>query len=93
MVDTRPCAKLETQMNALPNSIHSGDRILSPKKAAERLDKHRATIMRWSNDPRYAHLGFPRPIQLADGSVGFLEAELNDWIASRPRTLTTCGQV
>lgn len=79
-------------MNALPNTIRSGDRILSPKKTAERFDKHRATIMRWANDPRFAHLGFPRPVQLADGAVGFFEAELDEWIASRPRTVTTCGK-
>ena len=41
--------------------------------------------MRWANDPRFAHLNFPKPIQMADGSVGFYEHEIDAWLASGPR--------
>jgi predicted DNA-binding transcriptional regulator AlpA len=32
-------------------------------------------------------LGFPKPVQLADGTVGYFEHEVDEWLAGRPR----CG--
>ena len=41
------------------------------------------TIRRWATDPDYAHLNFPKPISLGDNSVGFVEAEIDAWLAAR----------
>ena len=64
----------------------SGLKVLSKKVTAVRCrNVHPNTPMRWANDPRFAHLNFPKPIQMADGSVGFYEHEIDAWLASRPR--------
>ena len=63
----------------------NGLRVLRRKSIAERCGVHIATIARWANDPRYAHLDFPKMIQMADGSVGAFEHEIDAWLASRPR--------
>jgi prophage regulatory protein len=34
---------------------------------------------------------FPRPIQLGEASVGFIEGEVDDWIASRIRERDEAG--
>lgn len=60
-------------------------KVLRLKVAAERCGTHVCTPKRWATEARYAHLGFPKPIQMADGSVGFFEHELDQWLASRPR--------
>lgn len=77
---------MEKQISMEHSPIRSGLRILRRKTAAERCGVHQATVMRWATEDRYQHLAFPKPVQLADGSVGFLEHELDAWIASRPRT-------
>ncbi len=64
---------------------HSPVRILRRKSAARKLDVHVATLMRWATDARYAHLKFPKPIQIADGSTGFFEHEIDVWLETRPR--------
>ena len=28
-------------------------------------------------------MGFPKPIELGDNSVGFIESELDEWLAQR----------
>lgn len=63
----------------------NGRKVLRRKVAAERLGVHVMTLMRWATEPRCAHLGFPKPVQIADGSVGFFEHELDQWLAARPR--------
>lgn len=62
-----------------------GRRVLRLKVAAERCGTHVCTPRRWATEARYAHLGFPQAIQMADGSVGFFEHEIDQWLASRPR--------
>ena len=41
------------------------------------------TIRRWATHADYAHLNFPKPISLGDNSVGFIEEEVNAWLADR----------
>lgn len=65
--------------------VQSKLRVLRRKAAAEKLGCHVATLMRWSREARYAHLEFPAPISLADGSVGFFESEIDEWLQNRPR--------
>lgn len=61
-------------------------RIITKKQAALKCrGVHPNTIMRWVREQRYAHLAFPKPVQVADGSVGFFEHEVDAWLASRPR--------
>lgn len=44
--------------------------------------KSRATIDRWANNPRYAHLGFPKPFRIS-GSTVWDEADVDRWLESR----------
>ena len=67
------------------NNGAPGLRILRKSAAARKLGVHPSTPVRWATDPRYAHMGFPKPIALGDCSVGFVESEIDAWIASRPR--------
>ena len=57
--------------------------VLRPKATAVKCGVTPITIHRWATDPRYAHMGFPKPISLGDNSVGYIELELNDWIAEQ----------
>lgn len=63
----------------------SGLCILRRKTVSKRCDAHVTSVMRWATNPKYAHLNFPRPVQMADGSVGFYEHEVDAWLAARPR--------
>ncbi|MGR3562948.1 MAG: helix-turn-helix transcriptional regulator [Heliomarina sp.] len=72
-------------MNINHSPTRSGIRVLRRKFVAERCNVHLATVMRWATGTNYKHLGFPKPIQMADGSVGFYEHEVDAWLASRPR--------
>jgi predicted DNA-binding transcriptional regulator AlpA len=61
-------------------------RILSKREVASRCGgPHPHTLVRWSLDPRYRHLGFPRPVQISDGRIGWVEEELDAWLKTRPR--------
>lgn len=66
----------------------TGLRVLRRKATAEKLDVNPTTIWRWVNDPKYAHLNFPKPIYLGQGSVGFLEDEIDAWLLLRRRHST-----
>ena len=58
--------------------------ILPYKATAHKCgDKSKMTIRRWATDPKYAHLNFPKPISLGDNSVGFVEGEIDGWLAAR----------
>ena len=41
------------------------------------------TVDRWAGDPRYEHMNFPKKVQLGANSVGFVEAEIDAWLAAR----------
>ena len=57
--------------------------ILRPKAAAEKVGVSRMQLHRWATQPEYSHLGFPKKISLGEGSVGFIEAEIDDWLSAR----------
>jgi predicted DNA-binding transcriptional regulator AlpA len=53
------------------------------RKTAEMIGISQATLWRWT---RSGH--FPKPIQLGPNTVGWLEADIESWIASQA---TGCG--
>ena len=57
--------------------------ILRPKATAEKCGVTTITVHRWATDPKYAHLGFPKPISLGDNSVGHIEGEIDKWLETR----------
>ena len=57
--------------------------ILRYKATAKKCDVTPVTIRRWALQPDYADLHFPKPISLGANSVGFIEEEVDDWIAER----------
>jgi len=46
--------------------------------AAKRIGVHPQSIKRYVEDPRYAHLNFPKPVQIGDIEV-FIEDEIDAW--------------
>ena len=58
-------------------------RIIRTKEVALRVGYHPVHIKRIASDPRYAHMEFPRPVRIGDNSVGFVESEIDAWIAAR----------
>ena len=57
--------------------------ILRPKVTAEKCGVHTITIARWSSDPAYAHLGFPKKISLGKNSVGYSEEQVDAFLEAR----------
>jgi predicted DNA-binding transcriptional regulator AlpA len=57
--------------------------ILRYKATAQKCDVNPITIRRWATLPEYADLHFPKPVPLGANSVGFIEAEINEWLKSR----------
>ncbi len=43
---------------------------------ARRYDTSPSTIWRWSREKRFAHLNFPKPIELGPNTTGWSDAEL-----------------
>ncbi len=59
-------------------------RVLKYKATADKCGgKTVITVRRWATDPHYAHLNFPKPIRLGDNSVGFVEEEIDEWLAKQ----------
>ena len=58
-------------------------KILRPKVTAEKCGVVTITIHRWASDPKYEHLNFPKPIPLGENSVGYVEEEIDDWLAKQ----------
>ncbi len=57
--------------------------VLRPKATAVKCGVVPITIHRWAHDPRYAHMLFPKPIPLGEHSVGYIEEEVDDFLARR----------
>ena len=57
--------------------------ILRPKAMAQKCGVTPLTVYRWATDKKYAHLNFPKPIQLGENSVGYIEEEADDWLAKQ----------
>ena len=58
-------------------------RILRYKSTAQKCDVTPISIRRWATQAEYAGMGFPKPVSLGDNSVGFVEAEVDDWLEGR----------
>ena len=57
--------------------------ILRYKATAQKCDVSPITIRRWATLPEYSDLNFPRPVSLGENSVGFVEQEVDDFLARR----------
>lgn len=56
---------------------------LRPKDAAKKVGISRMQLHRWSSNPEYSHLNFPKPIPLGENSIGYVEAEIDKWLTAR----------
>ncbi|MBS7414075.1 helix-turn-helix transcriptional regulator [Pseudomonas syringae] len=72
------------------NSSTPAVRILRLKHVLDRVGLSRSTIYDRLNEksPRYDH-SFPRPVSLGGTAVGWLEADISDWIQSKLNHKTT----
>ena len=57
--------------------------ILRYKTTALKCDVSIITVRRWATKPEYESMDFPKPVSLGENSVGFVEAEIDDWLAQR----------
>lgn len=57
--------------------------LISKKRVCELTSFSRAHIDRLSNDPEYAHLGFPKPVRLGQARVAYVYDEVMEWNAAR----------
>lgn len=58
-------------------------KILRKPAAAAKVGANVRTLERWASDPKYAHLNFPKLVPVGPNISGFVESEIDDWIASR----------
>ena len=73
------CSDIDNARGPAPRAIPVGARVLRLNQVLERTGLSRATIyVLQANDPTW-----PRKIYLTKRTVGWLEAELDGWIASR----------
>ena len=57
--------------------------VLRPKAVAAKCGVALITIRRWATEPAYARMNFPKPIPLGENSVGYIEEEVDEFLASR----------
>ena len=57
--------------------------IIRRKATAKKVGVTTVTIDRWSSDPKYAHLNFPKPIPVGPNTRGWDVAELDAYDESR----------
>ncbi len=57
-------------------------KIIRIRELVAMLGVSRVTLYRWD---RERNNGFPTRIRLGAGIVGYVESEIQEWIASRPR--------
>ncbi len=57
--------------------------IIRPKATAIKCGVTPITIHRWATDKKYSHLNFPKKLRLSENSVGFIEDEVDDWLAEQ----------
>ena len=46
---------------------------------ADRYGCTTSTIWRWSREPRFSHLGFPKPVKIGPNVTGWAVEELDVW--------------
>ena len=56
------------------------DQILRPAEVAAMLGVTRSTLTRWRQRD-----GFPQPLKLGPGAVGFRRSDVEAWLADRPQ--------
>ena len=66
--------------------------ILRYADAARKCGVSRMTVYRWATQPEYADMDFPKPVPLGANSVGFVEAEVDDWLEARAAERDTAGE-
>ena len=49
------------------------------KTVAARYDNTVSTIWRWTNEPRFAYLKFPKPIKIGPNTTVFADEELDEY--------------
>ena len=57
--------------------------ILRYPDVARKCGVSRMTIWRWATQDEYADMRFPRQLDLGANSVGFVESEIEDFLAAR----------
>ncbi|PVE22307.1 hypothetical protein DC522_21740 [Microvirga sp. KLBC 81] len=60
--------------------MHSTPRLISEKHTCLKTGLGRSTIRR-----KVAAQQFPAPVQVTSKRIAFIEAEIDEWITSRPR--------
>lgn len=83
-----PMALHATHPTPSDTTIHptGTDRIIRKKELALMLGVSDATIYRWVENE-----GLPSPIKLGKNSVGWRLSEVNEWLNSRERGLTSAN--
>lgn len=73
------CSNASSEANSIARQIDKALRIVRMKQLIERTQLSRATLyVLMASDPT-----FPRKIKLTTRTVGWLDSEINGWIASR----------
>ena len=62
-------------------------RLLSYRQLVEEkgIRFSRTHLRRLMDDPEYAHVGFPKAVQVSTGRIGWYEHEIDDFLKNRPR--------
>ena len=72
--------------NTSPKNRHERRLAMLRKgRVAEKCGVVSRTVDRWASDQAYAHLEFPKPVQLGDNSVAWFEDEVDDWLLQRAK--------
>lgn len=67
--------------------VARGIQILRMPQLTKKTGASRSSVYEWLNpkSPRFDPT-FPVPVKLSGASIGWIEAEVDAWLASRPRT-------
>jgi len=58
-------------------------RAIRRKTVADKIGVHVTMVDRYAKEERFAHLNFPKPFHIGDGSVAFDESEVDAWLEAR----------
>ena len=58
-------------------------KLLRLKDVAPRVGYHPAHVYKLATDPKFEHVGFPKPVRTGANSVAFVESEIEAWIQAR----------
>ncbi|UVT20043.1 MAG: AlpA family phage regulatory protein [Nitrospira sp.] len=72
---------MNTTNEADPTNLVNPAAILRPQDAQRHVALSRSSIY-----ARLAENDFPKPIRLGPRAIGWLKSELDEWLASRPRS-------